>query len=196
MLNNKGLLTCIFVGWFCSAFAVEGFSVNLPSKFDAMATPPISHQYASYNVWANKELALWLGALDEQTSEKTVESSFSSIKKTIAHIWSAEFLWLKVLKGESYQDNPAKQFQGTLQQMLSQWIEASEEFENYILAQSTEELSTLMTLGSDKSPVGVDQILQHTLNHSTYHRGQLITMGRQLGLQQPPRTDFIHFIRL
>ena len=38
-------------------------------------------------------------------------------------------------------------------------------------------------------------VLHHVLNHSTYHRGQLITMGRQLGIQNPPSTDYIFWAR-
>ena len=37
-------------------------------------------------------------------------------------------------------------------------------------------------------------ILQHIVNHSTYHRGQLTTMIRQVGVT-PPRTDFLVFAR-
>ncbi|MFN2424735.1 MAG: DinB family protein [Cryomorphaceae bacterium] len=33
------------------------------------------------------------------------------------------------------------------------------------------------------------------MNHSTYHRGQLVTMGRQAGLSTPPQTDYIFYVR-
>jgi len=33
------------------------------------------------------------------------------------------------------------------------------------------------------------------MNHGTFHRGQLVTMGRSLGLTDPPKTDFIHYLR-
>jgi uncharacterized damage-inducible protein DinB len=35
----------------------------------------------------------------------------------------------------------------------------------------------------------------HAVNHGTYHRGQIVTMLRQLGAE-PLATDFIHFVRL
>jgi uncharacterized damage-inducible protein DinB len=189
------LLLCLMGGLFLSSLETLASAPPHP-QIPPMATPPLLHQYGTYNTWANKALALWLGQLSEEKSEQSIESSFTSIKKTISHIWSAEFLWLKVLQGESYQDNPAKQFQGSLEEMLNLWLEASSQLEAYILEQSSEELSKPHSLGADREPVSVEQILQHTLNHSTYHRGQLITMGRQLGLENPPRTDFIHYIRL
>jgi uncharacterized damage-inducible protein DinB len=39
------------------------------------------------------------------------------------------------------------------------------------------------------------QMLLHMFNHGTYHRGQLVTMLRQLGIQKLPSTDFIEWSR-
>jgi uncharacterized damage-inducible protein DinB len=36
--------------------------------------------------------------------------------------------------------------------------------------------------------------MQHVVNHSSYHRGQVVTMLRQLGIQ-PPATDLIRYYR-
>ncbi|MGH7465840.1 MAG: DinB family protein, partial [Longimicrobiales bacterium] len=38
------------------------------------------------------------------------------------------------------------------------------------------------------------QMLRHVVNHSTYHRGQVTTMLRQLG-RAAPSTDLIHYYR-
>lgn len=38
------------------------------------------------------------------------------------------------------------------------------------------------------------QQIQHVFFHSMYHRGQVVTLLRQLG-QTPPRTDLIAFYR-
>lgn len=36
-------------------------------------------------------------------------------------------------------------------------------------------------------------LVRHVVNHSTYHRGQLTTLLRQVGAE-PPRTDFVTFL--
>ena len=41
----------------------------------------------------------------------------------------------------------------------------------------------------------VYQMLLHLFNHGTYHRGQLVTMLRQLGVEKIPQTDFIVWSR-
>jgi uncharacterized damage-inducible protein DinB len=40
------------------------------------------------------------------------------------------------------------------------------------------------------------EVLLHVYNHSTYHRGQCITMARAVGLDLVPATDLIRFLRL
>ncbi|MGZ3844574.1 MAG: DinB family protein, partial [Flavisolibacter sp.] len=39
------------------------------------------------------------------------------------------------------------------------------------------------------------QMLLHAFNHGTYHRGQLVNMLRQLGVDKIPGTDFIAWSR-
>jgi uncharacterized damage-inducible protein DinB len=41
----------------------------------------------------------------------------------------------------------------------------------------------------------VYQMLHHVFNHGTYHRGQLVNMLRQLGIEKIPQTDFIVWCR-
>lgn len=48
---------------------------------------------------------------------------------------------------------------------------------------------------SDGAYLGkAQEIMPRVFNHATYYRGQLITMGRQVGLQNPPRADYIYHI--
>ena len=44
-----------------------------------------------------------------------------------------------------------------------------------------------------KQPVW--QMILHVLNHGTYHRGQLVNMLRQLGIEKIPQTDFVVWSR-
>jgi len=50
-------------------------------------------------------------------------------------------------------------------------------------------------LSGDTGESSLLHIFHHVMNHSTYHRGQLVTMGRELGFTDPPKTDFIQFCR-
>ncbi|MBS1734314.1 MAG: DNA polymerase, partial [Bacteroidetes bacterium] len=41
----------------------------------------------------------------------------------------------------------------------------------------------------------VSEVLHHIFNHATYHRGQLVTMLRQVGVKDIPGTDLVLFLR-
>ena len=52
---------------------------------------------------------------------------------------------------------------------------------------------TLMSGAAGESTL--QQMVQHVVNHATYHRGQVTTMLRQLGAAPPKSMDLIHFWR-
>jgi uncharacterized damage-inducible protein DinB len=53
-----------------------------------------------------------------------------------------------------------------------------------------ETLAATMRTGTYTSPYW--QMIQHVVDHSSYHRGQIVTMLRQLGVT-PPSTGLIRF---
>jgi len=153
-------------------------------------------RYTNYNHWANQQFAAWLGTASEEELELEIESSFSSLKETVFHIWNAEYLWLQIVKDEPYDNSPVKNFEGTKEELLDGWIQASENFKNHVQSMSLENLKAERANSRGEGFTGIADMIHHCMNHSTYHRGQLITMGRQAGLVDPPRTDFIYYVRL
>ena len=151
--------------------------------------------YASYNRWANERFTEWLKQASEKQFYREVESSFNSLEKTALHLWNAEYGWLQTLKGEPWGDPPGRDFEGSPEELFEGWLNTSGNFENFVRAMSEEELAGDRPLGRDREPSSVEAIVLHVFNHATYHRGQLITMGRQVGLTDPPRTDYIYYIR-
>lgn len=152
-------------------------------------------KYAAYNLWANQQMAEWLQTATEEQWTQVIESSFSSLRTTALHIWSAEFLWLRVLQDSSYAENPTRDYAGNSSELLESWIKASEDFYTFVAQMDEAQLKGERDNSSQQKPLSVADITQHCMNHSTYHRGQLITMGRQAGLGSPPRTDFIYYVR-
>ena len=153
-------------------------------------------RYTAYNHWANQQLAEWLHTASEEDLHREIESSFSSLQETVLHIWSAEYLWLQIVKDESAENNPAKHFNGSKEDLLKGWLQASENFNNHVQTMSLEDLQAKRPKSRGEGYTVIADMIHHCMNHSTYHRGQLITMGRQAGLQDPPRTDFIYYVGL
>jgi uncharacterized damage-inducible protein DinB len=75
------------------------------------------------------------------------------------------------------------------------WCVHKSNINNFGLSLTDNHLSKFI---SYKNLKGIEYSLQlwkqmlHVVNHSSYHRGQIVTMGRQLNLQ-PPSLDLIYY---
>jgi len=151
-------------------------------------------QYARYNLWANKKMIdLTLGMVTEHLDREVV-SSFSSIKRTVYHCLGAENIWLQRL---SLAESPVwigDDLKMPYPHACRLWQESSEELVNFIEKQFDDSAFThiMQFYDRQKRPhkLAVWQVIQHMCNHNTYHRGQLITMLRQLGETKLPSMDF------
>jgi len=155
-------------------------------------------QYAQYNIWANKRIADVLLKINEEELEKEINSSFPSLKATVYHTWSAEFIWLQRLQLTEQPLWIESVFKGTFAEACEDWQKVSEALLSFIQKQYDDKgfQHVLQYYSrakkSFKNPVY--SVLMHTFNHSTYHRGQLVTMLRQTGVTKIPETDFIAFV--
>lgn len=149
----------------------------------------------SYQIWANEKLITFLGNLEHEAFIKEAGSSFSSIRDTLVHIIGAEELWLSRWRGEEGRGllNPADFPNYTV--LLDRWINHRKELEVFI---GTLEEGDLKKKVSYKNIHGVPYSLElwkqllHVSNHSSYHRGQINTLIRQVGLT-PPSFDLIYY---
>jgi len=83
----------------------DSHTVMQPTRTNDMT---LLKRYTEYNYWANEQFAEWLSTASEEQLNQEIESSFSSLKETVLHIWSAEYLWLQTVKEQSTENNPAK----------------------------------------------------------------------------------------
>lgn len=171
-------------------------SLLLISPMLSQAQPSTEVQrLAQYNLWANEELFAWLAQANTAQLDSQLISSFSSLRSTLIHIYGAELGWLSLLqRGEWAGLNDAE---GMSFKVLSQQFrEVSQALATYAGGLSAAALSEKRAFGRSGSQASRADILLHVLNHSTYHRGQLISLGRQAGLESPPRTDYIYWLEL
>jgi uncharacterized damage-inducible protein DinB len=171
--------------------AIIQLSANLEDDYTIMM-----QRYVAYNHWANQQFAAWLGTASEEDLNREIESSFSSLKETIFHIWNAEYLWLQTVKNESADNLPSGNFEGSKEELLEGWLQASKHFSEYVKTMTAEDFRAKRPRSKGNGYTTIGDMVHHCMNHSTYHRGQIITMGRQAGLEDPPRTDFIYYVSL
>ena len=170
--------------------------LNFHTKFFNMKE--IYVKYAAYNLWANRRMAETFAALPEAEMEAPIVSSFPSARLTFLHIWDAESLWLERLQGNSPAAFPSKSFQGNNSDVLATFLKGSEAFLAFVQEQPSDFFERSLffkTLSYGEQTQRAFEMIHHCMNHSTFHRGQLITMGRQLGIEKFPPTDFAYYLR-
>lgn len=161
-----------------------------------MNTKKLLVQYVHYNHWGNKRIADVLVKLDPALLDKEVKSSFPSLRKTVHHIWDAELAWTARLKQEPVNWPPTAQFESPA---IDEYVNTSENFVEYIGSKDEDFINASTTYKNNKGePCTTPNhgIIMHCMNHSTFHRGQLITILRELGISDLPPTDMIFFLRL
>lgn len=155
-------------------------------------------EYASYNVWANKRICSVIDSLSDEKFQREVVSSFPSIQKTLLHMWVAQLIWIKRFEGLSLSVSSSEEFQGTREDIVNGFISTSKKLEGMADAFTKEDLRQIRKYTTLKSGSAISaqyQMLIHVFNHNTYHRGQLVTMLRQVGITELPQTDLIFFFR-
>ena len=155
-------------------------------------------QYAVYNTWANQKLIECIQVQPEEIAVKEIPSSFKTLQATLLHMWDAESVWwqrMKLLEGIVA---PSAHFKGTTRDVVTALQHQNKLWENWIGNASPAALDHVFMYYSTKGEpfkMPVFQMLMHVFNHGTYHRGQLVNMLRQLGVQKIPQTDFVVWTR-
>lgn len=155
-------------------------------------------QYSNANLWANKRIIKALLQHDESALDMEMISSFPTIKATVFHVWSAESIWLQRLQHVEEPIWWQSVYTGTFTEACKAWEETSAALIQFIEQRNDELLKEVLKYhdrSNNAHHTPVYQVLLHVFNHSTYHRGQLVTMLRQAGLKEIPGTDFISFVR-
>lgn len=160
-----------------------------------MSLQHLMTNYTAYNAWANETMVNWLKTKPQEVFESEVPSSFSSILKTLNHIWAVEEFWHSVLAEDEIKSSRYMDQDLYVDKVTHGIVQESQFLLDYVKTLSEADLLQEVQLDtpwvSGKMPRF--EFLQHVLNHSTYHRGQVITIGRVLGLTDAPMTDYNFF---
>lgn len=150
-----------------------------------------------YNAWATRVLFDAVARLPDEHYVRDMKGSHGGIHGTFAHIVWAEHLWLNrwLIK-----PNPAVPQGKDLSSLAAVRVrfEEVEAERNRFLAGFTDdrlgETRRITPTSGGEFLHTFDQMFRHLINHSSYHRGQIVTFLRQLGAT-PPNTDLIVFYR-
>jgi uncharacterized damage-inducible protein DinB len=150
-----------------------------------------------YDKWAANEQFKVVTGLNEEQYNRNLGTSFGSIHGTLVHIFGAQRVWLTRWKAEAPTALPGVEELPTLAKLTERWNALRDELGTFLQTLSDEKLAQRLAYkdlkGNSYSQPLIHQ-MQHLINHSTYHRGQITTMLRQVGAT-PVGTDLIGYYR-
>jgi len=150
-----------------------------------------------FNAWANQRTLDACAALTHEQFTRDLGSSFRSVRDTLAHIYGAQWVWLERWHGRIPPALPSPADFPDFETVKRRFAEIDRNLIDYAASLSPEDLQRVLdyrTLAGTPNAQPLWQMLQHVANHSTYHRGQVTTLLRQLGAKAPA-TDLIYFYR-
>jgi uncharacterized damage-inducible protein DinB len=149
----------------------------------------------AYDCWANTKV---LDACRKLTAEQYIAEpvpGWSSVRSTIYHIaWVTDF-HLRTLAGDPDDSIPTEADLATVDDAARLLARAYHRFEELQPTLTPERLTTVLTLRRRGRTATLPPwaMLRHIVNHSTYHRGQVASKLKRLGIE-PPNTDFFFWI--
>lgn len=156
-------------------------------------------ELAAYIIWADNKAITWLSNISDEQWDQETASSFSSIKATAIHIVSAQKIWLDFWKKMPDPVYLSTGFKGTRAELIAIWKQAAADLKTFIETypeENYEEVVNVKKPNGEISQMEFWRTLQHMVNHSTYHRGQLVTLLRHAGFTGFSNTDlFTYYLR-
>ena len=156
----------------------------------------------SYTEWANDLAMEAANNLADEHMRRDVGISHKSIFGTLVHMAGAEWIWLERWHGRS----PAKaeawslwspESCADLALLKERWNQLVEQRTRFVSELDESKLAAeppFKLLSGDPSSMPLVNQMQHVVNHATMHRGQIVGMIRQLGIE-PPATDLLFYLR-
>jgi uncharacterized damage-inducible protein DinB len=151
-----------------------------------------------YDVWATKRIIDMVTPLAQEQYDKNLNSSHGGVRGTLTHIYAADWIWFERWKGNSPTSLIQESDFPTLASLKEKWEGHFTEIEAFVKSLSDKKLREQWSYKDIKGNPHAEPLvhqMQHKVNHSSYHRGQIVTMVRQLGLKAQS-TDLINYYRL
>lgn len=153
-----------------------------------------------YNLWANERVFQRLQELPREVCDQEIQSVFPTITQTLKHMLLTDHVWLLAMKGDSYENvgktvgRLSQELEGkSLEEIHAGFAEAAEKFKDFLSQIDLDATAPYShpAMGTIQAPYS--DIIQHVVNHGTYHRGNISAMLRQLG-HAGASHDYIYFL--
>jgi uncharacterized damage-inducible protein DinB len=170
----------------------------LPSSYNRPMDRADLGTLLDYHYWARDRILAAVAPLSPEQFTRNLGSSFASIRDTLAHAYAAEYAWYARWHGTSPAALlPADQFPD-LETLRRAWTEHEAKMRAFVDGLDEVAVNRVVEyrfLSGQPAATILWQMVQHVVNHGSYHRGQVTTMLRQLGAAPPRSMDMIEYYR-
>lgn len=148
-----------------------------------------SLRHYDYHVWANRKVFTHLKELPREIYTQEIQSVFPSISDALAHIYIVDNVWLYTMSGHSYEetaqmrDRWKEETEGaSLKEMEKLCDKLTDRYRDFF--RQVEDMEAITSYSHPRFgtlKTSYAELIQHVVNHGTYHRGNITAMLRQLG---------------
>jgi uncharacterized damage-inducible protein DinB len=151
-----------------------------------------------YHYWARDRVLDACDALTHEQLTRDLRNSFRSVRDTLAHLHGSEWIWCSRWQGTSPTTAPPADRFADVAAVRAGWSELEAQLRAFAATLTDENVNELIDYRLLNGTPGRSRLwhmVQHMVNHASYHRGQVTTMLRQLGAAPPKSMDLITFYR-
>jgi uncharacterized damage-inducible protein DinB len=151
-----------------------------------------------YHYWARNRVLDAAAALTPEQLTRDMGSSFKSVRDTLVHMYSSEWAWYSRWQGVSPTAHLAPEQFPDVASLRQAWSDHEVNVRSFLDSAGEAGVSRVFEYRSLAGQPGAStfsEMVQHVVNHGSYHRGQVTTMLRQLGAAPPKPLDLIAYHR-
>ena len=151
-----------------------------------------------FHYWARDRVLDAVAPLSEEERRLDLGSSFPSVHATLVHTYAAEWVWHERWHGRSPDTLLSPDLFPDFLALRKAWLDLETGVRGFVGALDETGVARVheyRLLSGAPGRSAFWQMLQHVVNHATYHRGQVTTMLRQLGKAAPKSTDLVAYYR-
>jgi len=149
--------------------------------------------------WARDIILDAVAPLNAEQFTRPIESSFKSVRDTVAHMYGAEFLWYNRWTGNLDATMPKFDSWPDITSIRKAWLDHEVRLRTFVNdggEAGVTRVYNYKSMAGQPTSSQFWEMLVHVVNHGSYHRGQVTTLLRQLGAAPPKQTDMIAFFRM
>jgi uncharacterized damage-inducible protein DinB len=157
-------------------------------------TPEYVRELYGFNAWADRRVLDACSPLTDEQFTRDLGFSFPSVRDTLVHIMGGEWLWLAFWRGHpSPRTEMETEFAigrfANLASVRTRWEPLETDLLGFVRGLAAADLEKTLYNPRHQFSYPLRALLQHVVNHGTYHRGQVAAMLRKLGAA-PNATDY------